>query len=207
MAKFLFLFFLLVVNAPLKAQHIEILAGPVYGHYTDSTRNFWMLVKPDLNTSVNGEWASKFNVDLQQFFIQKTDFTINRINDTKVIEDIFVMVKGVLDVKKPKTETKDICFLIGSCVFPYPILWLTGKKKEMIFNSMAKHEKDFMIWLGDNVYYLLGEWKSAERMHKKNLKTRLKPKLNSFRLLEFSIQNEEIDDVGLKSFIREVMIL
>ena len=180
MTKSLFFFFLFVLNISLKAQNIEVVAGPVYGHYTDSTSNFWMLVKPDLNTSLNGGWTSKFNVDLQQFFIQKTGFSINRINYTKIVEDIFVMVKGVLDVKKPKAKTKDICFLFGSCVFPYPILWLTGKKKELIFNSMAKHEKDFMIWLGDNVYYLLGEWKSAEKMHKKNLKTRLKPKLNSF---------------------------
>ena len=45
-----------------------------------------------------------------------------------------------------------------------PFFWNSGR--EEIFLRMYEMEKDFMIWMGDNVYYLFGQWKKNYQMHK-----------------------------------------
>jgi len=54
---------------------------------------------------------------------------------------------------------------------------LNGKNKERIFDVMRAKEADFMVWMGDNVYYMSGQWKKRKKMWKKNIHARTRPRL------------------------------
>ncbi|MBL0018333.1 MAG: alkaline phosphatase family protein [Bacteroidetes bacterium] len=73
-------------------------------------------------------------------------------------------------------------FMVGSCAF-YGVgamrLVKPGQFTD-IFDAMRDHPTDFMIWLGDNVYLLNGEWNSERRMYEKYTKARLDPHINDF---------------------------
>lgn len=83
-----------------------------------------------------------------------------------------------------KTSTdsvKDFSFLAGSCAYIG-----TGFNRVMkpfnslkIFNYMKKDSAHFMLWLGDNLYYLLQRHNYKAEL-KRNIKTRLNKKLNAF---------------------------
>ncbi len=178
--KRLLLLILLGMNFQGSAQNFDVEIGPIYGHYTDTTRHFWMLVKPNTQDDPLVDWVTQFNVDLYEYFEQFTEEQVRKIERSSMIKDRYILVSGILNIKKPQPAKADISFLIGSCAFPYPFAFWGGKDKEVIFDAMFKHDKDFMLWMGDNVYYLLGEWKQKKRMHKKNLKMRFKPKLRKF---------------------------
>jgi len=49
-----------------------------------------------------------------------------------------------------------------------------------IFSTMAKEKADFMVWTGDNVYYLAGQWNSYKGMVKENIRTRLREPYKEF---------------------------
>lgn len=189
------LLFLLLLIGSLSAsaqQNFLVEAGPVYGHYTDSTQHFWILVQPVEKENPNLDWVTKFNVDLHQYFEDNDVGSIERINKSATVGERYLMVSGVLKRPRVIQEPKDISFLLGSCAFPYPFAFWSGKKRDVIFNTMARHDKDFMLWMGDNVYYLFGDWKHKKRMHKKNIKMRLKPALRG--LLESCPQYAIWDD-------------
>jgi len=190
--KRLLLLLLLGLNVQSFAQNFDVEIGPIYGHYTDTTRHFWMLVKTYPQNDPLVDWVTEFNVDLYEYFEQFTEERVQKIERSSMLKDRYIIVSGVLDIKQPKTTPTDISFLLGSCAFPYPFAFWGGKDKEIIFDAMSKHDKDFMLWMGDNVYYLLGEWKQKEKMHKKNLKMRFKPKLR--KLLESCPQYATWDD-------------
>ena len=80
-----------------------------------------------------------------------------------------------------REQPETITFLFGSCAFqPQGPAAVLHDGPMTIYHHMAKEKSDFMIWLGDNFYYLYGEWKSDRKMFKKQVKTRLSPELNAF---------------------------
>lgn len=178
-ASFFCLVILLGSSTSIQAQNFDVEIGPVYGHYTDSSRNFWMLVRPHLEDYPGNDWISTFNADLFAYFNQNTPYNLDRVERTSMIKDRYVLIRGCLDVRVPQKAPQDLSFLVGSCAFPYPFVFWSGKRKEVIFNSMTRQEKDFMIWMGDNVYYLFGNWKQPKKMHQVHLKMRTKPALQA----------------------------
>lgn len=80
---------------------------------------------------------------------------------------------------KPKPEWS---FLMGSCAL-YGVgvsgLVKPGRYTE-IFDEMTAIDSDFMLWLGDNVYLLNGEYNDSDRMYEKYTKVRLEPHTNAF---------------------------
>lgn len=174
-------FFLLLMNQlSLSAQNFDIEVGPIYGHYTDSTQHFWMLVSPSEQENYLLDWVTQFNASIYEYFETYTDTRVQKIEHSTVVMKSYVMVKGILSKKKPQRSSQNISFLLGSCAFPYPFGFWNGRQREVIFETMTKHDKDFMLWMGDNVYYLFGEWKQKKSMHKKNLKMRFNPRLRAF---------------------------
>jgi len=169
-----------LVTTITKAQTLDILSGPIYGHFTDSTQHFWMLVNPSIQ-NLEENWITAFNADVFRYFEQNTAYKVRKITNSMVVDEEQIIVQGILEKEKPKGLGKDICFMIGSCALnmPFPLLFL-GKKRERIFDVMTQHDKDFMIWMGDNVYYLFGQWKTAKKMHKKNIQARINPKIRRF---------------------------
>lgn len=171
-------FLLCLAFLPLYAQNFEVAVGPVYGHYTDSLRHFWILLKPYNEDARVRDWITQLHLDLYKHFEAEYDKKVLKITHSNAING-YVLINGIALENKPLLPPRDISFLIGSCAFPYPLAFWSGKDKEVIFETMSKQNKDFMIWMGDNVYYLFGEWKSRQKMHEKNLKMRFKPKLRA----------------------------
>ena len=163
----------------LHSQDYKVLAGPMIGHFTDSTEHFWMLVQSSQKIENQEYWFTGFNNYLNEYFYEKGG-RIEEIKQCSFLSDRKIIVSGVIYKSQKESKKENWSFLIGSCAFSYPFALLSGKRKEMIYRAMEDIDKDFMIWMGDNVYYLLGDWKHEARMHKMNLKMRQKPELNKF---------------------------
>lgn len=192
MVKTLIFFLFLILSIDTNAQNFDVEIGPIYGDYTDSTRRFWLLVKPHAKEDILLDWITQLNADLYEYFDEYTDMTVKSVERSLMVMESYLIIKGVVNVKKTVAAAPNLSFLIGSCAFPYPFAFWNGKKREVIFETMTKHDKDFMLWMGDNVYYLWGEWKSKKKMHKKNLKMRFNPRLKG--LLESCPQYAIWDD-------------
>ena len=73
------------------------------------------------------------------------------------------------------TVVKDFNFLLGSCALmntdPTRIFFPAGSN--WIFYRMKKKKGDFMLWLGDNIYYIYPkQWSTYEGMFKRQLDIR-----------------------------------
>ncbi len=85
------------------------------------------------------------------------------------------------DVHTNNDAMKDFSFLAGSCAFIG-----TGFNRALkpfnslkIFRYMQQDTADMMLWLGDNLYYVLQRQHYKAQL-KRNVKTRLNGKLNAF---------------------------
>ncbi len=162
------------------AQDFEVLAGPIYGHYTDSSRQFWIAVAPHQEDLPYGEWISSLNADLYDYFEVHEALQVQRVTRSNLVLGRYVLIQGTVECQAAPQKNNNLTFLLGSCAFPYPFLFWKAGDRELIFDAMTEQEKDFMIWMGDNVYYLNGEWRSNQRMHQKNLQMRFNTRLEKF---------------------------
>ena len=66
-------------------------------------------------------------------------------------------------------ELYNFDFMVGSCVAPFKGIFLGLRPRLSIFKTMRELNPDFMIWMGDNVYFLSEEWNEYDSMIKKML--------------------------------------
>lgn len=86
-------------------------------------------------------------------------------------------------VRALNTERReDFSFLLGSCNFIDYGLFRTVRQGiwTRIFDAMREQSGDFMLWLGDNCYYMHGEWESREKMMGKQARVRMEAYLGDF---------------------------
>lgn len=179
MKNLILLFYLLLISQIFYAQDnffVEI--GPMPAHYTDSTESYWFLLntkqsKNQKLVSLNNHLEKLKNKKGVRDFKFKTE---DLLGDRKIAR--------VYLLKEKNNSNKDtISFLTGSCAFQYPFpLNAGGKRKRLnrIFSTMAAEKADFMVWTGDNVYYLAGQWNSYKSMVRENLRTRLRKSYKEF---------------------------
>lgn len=159
------------------AQRFQVNAGPVYGHYTDSTTLFWMRVHTTQPPQRNKKEKQALDTYINQFFVDQYGLELNYIDQCKHLDNNQLLIKG--QVKWERETKKDIQFLVGSCALQMPMIpFFWNTKRENIYLRMLEMEKDFMIWMGDNVYYLFGQWKKNYQMHKVNIRARKDKKLS-----------------------------
>lgn len=83
-----------------------------------------------------------------------------------------------------RMDPPEFSFLAGSCVYINDsITDRPGKPyggDYGIFNAMAQHKADFMLWLGDNTYYREVDWNTRTGMLYRNSHTRKLPELQPF---------------------------
>lgn len=195
--------FLLSFSYHLSSQIVK--AGPIVGDVTDHSVRLWCLFSEidsgNLIISDENGFSKKlfFNEFLfykptQKFFIDnltpntsyKLTFNLyqqGKFNDTSFT--IKTLAKDLID---------EFTFVTGSCAFistNFDRIFDTKKKNRRVFTSMQKEDPDFMIWLGDNIYYL-HEYKSVKKMVKKMIKVRQTKELKAF--LENVVQYATWDD-------------
>jgi alkaline phosphatase D len=151
--------------------------GPVKGHYTDTTELHWFLLSENNQKKSNlPTFASKLEELKKRPDFKEMSLELESLQGTRQVARV--------NLKKTTSVNKDtLTFLTGSCAFQYPFpLNAGGKRSRMnrIFSTMAKEKADFMVWTGDNVYYLAGQWNSYKGMVNENIRTRLRPQYKEF---------------------------
>ncbi|MCB9234867.1 MAG: alkaline phosphatase family protein [Bacteroidia bacterium] len=185
-----------------QAQRPQLVAGPAQMHTTDSTVSIWLMVKN----------ASVVYASLESKVVRKSDerriFDSEKVNGytpvifefggliPEMLYQLRIWIDGkpvnqVFDIKTVKLEgEKPFTFLTGSCAFQafggMKMTYITGKiGSRNILSRMAKEPGDFMLWLGDNIYYYPGDEKRYELMMRRwiqNRKTRQMDELMRSRI-------------------------
>ena len=78
------------------AQRYHVNAGPVYGHYTDSTTLFWLRVHTTQPPQKNKREKLALDTFVNQFFIQETGNELDFIDQCKHLDNNQLLIKGQL---------------------------------------------------------------------------------------------------------------
>jgi alkaline phosphatase D len=172
------------------SQQASIVCSPIIGAQATHTAKVWTMVKDCKNVglevlgSVNnfstvGKTSWQGNVPVT--------FDVQNIPLGSSVEGQLwldgVRTGNPFTISAAGVEIKaEWSFMLGSCA-----LYGLGATRAikpgrhvLIFDEMLAQPTDFMLWLGDNVYLLNGEWKDVDRMYEKYTKVRLEPHTNAF---------------------------
>ena len=182
------LLFLVATNI-LLAQTIKpkLLAGPVVGSVTTTTAKVWIAYRgKGTNMLILGDTAEK-----KVYYPTNVSYITNSKGDVALTMDftglkpdhtynILVSIDGwganARSYFKTQVDTsvKDFNFILGSCA-----LQLTGIARtvfpgaaDWIYYRMKRKKSDFMVWLGDDVYYFGKNYKSYDAMFDFNVRLR-----------------------------------
>ena len=176
---------------PLKP---KLLAGPVVGSVTQNSARVWIAFRgKGQNALILGDTADK-----KVYYPTNVNYITNKKGDVALTMDftglkpdrlynILISIDGWGTQAKysfrtqADTAVKDFNFITGSCAlqmagigricFPGAADW--------IFYRMKKKKSDFMVWLGDDVYYLKKDFSSYDGMF--NLNVRLRRTFKKYR--------------------------
>lgn len=182
-------------------QNRVITAGPFVGSVTTSSAKVWL--------SCRG--SGEYRVTLWDSIEDKHSTSIashaiaNSKGDTSLILDYTGLQAGrrykvIFSDMRTKLLTppcyfttqspepvKDLDFLVGSCALlntGFTGVFFPGLDIR-IFTPMTKAKTDFMLWLGDNIYYLGRDYKGYNNMFNRNLKIR-----RNFKTLDFFLASK-----------------
>ena len=164
----------------------RLITGPVLGSVTATTANIWIAYKG------NGQNMMTLIDTVDKSVYYASGFhKINSTGITALVMDFKGLTpdhtyKAVFNTPlalHPKcifrtqadTAVKDFDFLVGSCALlntDFSRFMFPGTKSA-IFSTLKRQRSSFMVWLGDNIYYLNKQYTSYDRMFMRNLKVRL----------------------------------
>lgn len=187
-----------VLWGPVMGQKVpsKLAAGPVFGHVGTESMGVWVMVRETRNITflLDSEYGAQarqslplgsmdyygdyFPILLQFGGLRPgTEYHLSLELDGQKWERTWSFF--TLD----NSSEGEVTFLLGSCAYVGKgmgkLVEPPGKNHE-IFLSMLQQKADFMLWLGDNVYLLNGEYRSYKRMMKKMIKVRVNPEMNAF---------------------------
>jgi len=164
----------------------KLITGPIVGSVTKNSARVWIAYRGD---GQNMMWLID-TVDKTVFY--PTGY--NKINNNKgvtalnmdftglqpehVYRTVFIKEVGLrpkcVFTAQADSAVKDFDFLVGSCAlmntdfsrFVFPGF------SASIFEVMRRKKSDFMLWLGDTMYYLGKQYRSYDNMFERNLKVR-----------------------------------
>lgn len=167
----------------------KLVSLPFVGHTDRDEINIWcMFKKADAVFLRNSDGQQKiFVYDKKSCFrkylpisCQFGNLNANQSYDIRYSfnnKDFFPLITA----KTARDSLKDFSFLAGSCAF-VPAGFNVAIKpfaSLRIFQHMQHDTADFMVWLGDNLYYVLQRQQYKPQL-KRNIKTRQKKKLSAF---------------------------
>lgn len=172
---------------PAHAQKAKLYAGPIVGSVTSTSAKIWIGYHgKGKNAVILGDTATKRIYYPSNYSYLASNGMVSLTFDFTGLQpghiyNVIVSIEGWKTHPKASfrtqydTNVKDFSFNTGSCallctdwlrpVFP-------GGKTD-IFTTMRRHPADFMLWLGDNIYYLEPkDYKDQESMFAHNMKVR-----------------------------------
>ena len=167
----------------------QLVSQPFVGHTTKNEINIWCLFK-----DVDTVYIKNSDNQTKSFIYKKENcyksylpvncrFDALQENQSYHFQYSFNNIDffPLIAAKTNNDSISNFSFLAGSCAF-VP----TGANAMMkpgtslaIFDYMKKDSANFMLWLGDNLYYLL-DYRSYKTQLKHNIKTRLKTPISAF---------------------------
>ncbi len=173
----------------LSAYSQKLVSRPFTGHTTQHEINVWCLFKKAavVYLKTDGQPTQAFHYNKEHCF--RKYLPVNaRFEGLKPHQPYLIQYSfdnqrffPLITAHTTADTIKDFTFLAGSCAFIG-----TGFNRVLkpfnslkIFNHMKKDSSDLMVWLGDNLYYVL-QRQNYKAQLKRNIKTRLNKKLNSF---------------------------
>ena len=174
----------------------KLAAGPVIGHTTDNSVRYWMLVsrtdsiqiqlRVSGTTAIIQETILKTDTLLKhgRYHIALSSFTqLEPQTAYELVVNLDGQTAGLQPFKTfPQKDLFDFSFLTGSCAMrpPQALRMFYPGPQEAIYPVMEKMPGDFMLWLGDNVYYLLKHMNVPEQMYERRIRKAQVPEVNAF---------------------------
>jgi len=201
--KYIFtLFFFIFIVTIVYPQQRKLTAGPMPGDITSSTVKIWLLVKNIKNISLT---LTDKNTPQHKKTIQVATDTLKPYKklyplivsfsglnpDTEyeltLLLDKTVINKKVIIKTLKETQVSDFSFLTGSCAMQISPVFkpFLHSGSDRMFKYMNKIPSDFMIWLGDNTYYIKhvlspADFASAKGMWNRQIQSRKIKRMNDF---------------------------
>jgi len=183
----------------INAQKSALVGLPMAGHVSAHTANVLVLTKNSTSLWVKYYDITTADTATKQFFPVQVDslsklnlhyykFTLDSLTaqaDYKArfyVNEISEVASGNLRFStQPIAGTvQDFSFHIGSCAAPFKGWLFPFRWYNKVFDAMNEQDSDFMVWMGDNVYYLHKEWYNYNQMINKNLDYRTNNKISRF---------------------------
>ena len=169
------------------AKNPKLYSGPMVGSVTKTSAKVWLAYRGNgKNAVVLGDAATQklyyptnYSFMASKGIVSLTfDFTGLQPGHTY---NVLVSIEGWKTQARSSFKTQmdtavsDFSFTLGSCALmntDWTRIALPGNTTN-IFNAMGKQRPDFMVWLGDNIYYLLPrQYKNIQNMYMRNIKVR-----------------------------------
>jgi len=174
----------------------KLAAGPMLGHVTDHSARVWMLVRKtdriDLNIMQAGgttavvqrSWDTDTMFDHGPYHILLHTFSgLTPASDYALQVNLDGELAGAQPFRTfPAEKGFDFTFLTGSCAMrpPQAFRAFYPGPQEAIYPVMQAMPSDFMLWLGDNIYYLLKHMNVPEQMLEIRIKQAQVPEIDAF---------------------------
>ncbi len=194
--------FFISINSLTFSQQRKLTAGPMPGDVTANTSKIWLLVKKTKtvciflteNNAAQNKKSITISTDTVKAYKKLFPITVDFNNLSPDTEYEVTLLLDKKTIKKKikfktlkKTASADFSFLTGSCALQLPAICkpFLHAGTDKIFKKMQTVPSDFMIWLGDNTYYIkkpLGppDFASAKGMWRRQIKSRKIKRMNNF---------------------------
>lgn len=175
-------------KSQLLATEDRLLSGPMQGHTTEHSISVWIMVdKADsvclsLRHPISGKLIKQTKAanepvpykDACPLIFEFNDLDANTDYHLNLQIDKRTLRKTYYVSTLHANNTCDFSFMLGSCALwvPRGLRWLHPGLEEWIYPQMTKAEGEFMLWLGDYLYYMPGDYSSVEKMYRRYVKTR-----------------------------------
>jgi alkaline phosphatase D len=196
-------FLLLLLAQQLFSQNPEkpkLITGPVVGSVTPTTARLWVAYRGDgenILSLIDTVDKTVFHaVKFDKIHDKKGNVAMNvdfngllpghTYKVTYALDPLLIHPKCIFQTQKD-SAVSDVKFLLGSCAYMSPgfARFVFPGDAIKIFYYMKRKRSDFMVWLGDNIYYMGKDYRNYDNMFTRQLKIR-----NGFRLLSDFLKNQ-----------------
>lgn len=170
-------------------QKNKLLAGPTIGHVSSNEAKIWIAYQgignhkiylKDTIQNLLSEPDSITYLTIDEKVSATAHF--NNLSEATVYQIIIHIEKWGWSIDNyiqtfiNTEEISNFNFVFGSCnlIAPWPWKAVWPGFKIRILDNIRKEKSDFMLWLGDNVYYLGKDYASQKNMFNRQLKYRQK---------------------------------
>lgn len=185
-----------LVLLPLSAFSQQMIGLPTIGHVSATTAKILVIAQNSTELLLSYQtdtaliqktYTASLHDTINGKIIDYYKLEINDLSPNSSYNFVFSFQKNspsanttTLKTTPPAHQVYDFNFQIGSCLAPFHGIFLPLRPRLKILKTMNTLPADFMIWMGDNVYFLNGEWNEYDKMIEKMVRYRKNKYLRQF---------------------------